>query len=140
MASGQYASFQSGAATSIRADAIVTNAYVGSTTVDLMSYTSVTIYAVVTMTQATTISLKFQWSHDGSNWFDETVEVAGSPSGSELAYTPYSRVETISLATAGNIWCGRSNRLGRYFRCAIKSGAETTGTIALLIHKQSLSN
>lgn len=140
MSSGQYLSSQSGGNISIRSDAVLTNAYVASSSVDLGSYTSVTAYLVVGTAQAKTCNLIPQWSEDDSAFFSEQYEVAGTASGIEQPFTPYDRRIDITIATTGNIYCCRFNRLGRYFRVKVKSDATTTGTVSISVHKQSLSN
>ena len=112
------------AAVVIRAAAVLTNAYVGSTTVDMASAESVVVRALVTVTNAETISMKPQWSIDDSAWSDESVLTNATISGTEIQYGPSSRVIQID-ASAANSYIERFNRLARYFRIAVKSNGTT---------------
>lgn len=141
MASGQYLSVQSGGNITLRADSTLTGSYVASSSLDLGSYTSTEIFLTVGTAQAaTTCSLKPQWSEDDTNYFDEQYEVAGTASGTEQPFIPYSRRVDIPISATGNVYCCRFNRMGRYFRVAVKSSGVTTGTVGITGHKQSLSN
>lgn len=115
------------AAVVIRAAAVMTNAYVGSTAVDMVSASSVVIRALVTVTASETISMKSQWSIDGTLWSDESALVLGTATSTEQPYTYLSRVIQID-ASAANSYIERYNRMARYFRVAVKS----TGTTAKL--------
>ena len=136
-------SFQSaiqlGAATSLRADAVLTTAYVASSSVDLKSYDSVSVRVAVgaVADAARTGNIKFQWSIDDLTWNDEPINVNGTPSGTELHQTPYSRVIDLNLAS-GRMYIERFERLMRYFRVSVKSDAATAATV--LIESFKLSN
>lgn len=114
-----------GAATVIRASAVLTASYVGSTAVDLAGASAVVVRALVTVTNAAEVfSLKPQWSIDNSAWSDEYVLGNSTISSTENQFTPYSRVIQID-ASAANDYIEKYNRVARYFRIAVKSTATT---------------
>lgn len=128
----------------IRSDAVLTNAYVPSSTVDLTTYDSVIVHVIVGTAQASKVcNTKFQWSLDGTNFADETVDTAtastaGTP-GTQ-PYSPYIRVIDIPMDTAGYTYVMRARRMGVAFRVAVKSDATTTGTISIKVIKASNYN
>lgn len=143
MASGQYLSVRSGAPTSLRAAAVLTASYVPTSSIDLGSYTSATLYLTIVSAAAETCTLKPQWSEDNfltsASTFDEQYEVAGTASGTEQPFTSYSRTVLISLATGAPNYSSRFNREGRYFRVSLKSSG-TTATISVAVQLSCLSN
>lgn len=112
---------------------MLTNAYSGfvSSSIDLFGYNGVSCLVTVgTQQSSTTGSLKFQWSFDDTNFYDEEVETAGTPSGTEAAYQPYSKVVTIDLSSSGIGYdLRRFDRKAPYFRVVGKSSGTTTGTL-----------
>lgn len=137
MASIQFASSQQGAPTIIFASATPGATYSFSTSIDLMSWDSVTLLTAVTVNEtAKTANLKFQWSIDNTTFYDETTDTASASSGAEQPFVPYTYRIDISLDSAGtNYLAGdirRLRRLARYFRAGIKSDA-TTGKVAISI-------
>lgn len=144
---GFQSSIQLGAATSIRAAAVLSNAYVRSSTVDLLSYDSVILLITVASPESGTgrvCNLKFGWGQADGTWADEPFEVIGTASGSEIPSVPYSRRVDISIDSANGAYMGtyivRLRRLARYFSIAVKSSATTTATIAAAVIKESNQN
>lgn len=146
MSSGQYSSVQ-GAAITIKSNGTLTDSYVRYPTTiaeagpaDMGSWTSVTVFVTIGTAQAKTCNLKFSWSHDGTTWFNEQVEVAGTASAPDQPYTPYDRRVDLSLADNSITYSCRFNRMAKYFTVLAKSDATTTGTVAILVQKTALSN
>lgn len=142
MSSGQYLSVQ-GPAVAIKADGTLTNAYVRyptTGTVDMGSWTSVTVFVKIGTAQSKTCNLKFSWSHDGTTWFNEQAEVAGTASAPDQPYTPYDRRVDVSLADNSVTYSCRFNRMAQHFTVLAKSDATTTGTISISVQKSSISN
>lgn len=138
-----YGLTQEGAATTIRANAVCTASYVASSVVDLKSYDSVSVGAIIGTTGSETISIKFQWSMDTSIatplWFDEGVISYGTASGGEQPETFNSKRVDVSGASAGQVYIERFRRLARYFRIVAKSTG-TTATLSVIAKPAVNSN
>lgn len=138
MALNGYLSVQ-GAPFSIRASAVFTGSYVATSSVDMGSWTSATVFITVGTAAVETLSLKPQWSPDNSTWYDEQFEVIGTQSGTEQPFAAYSRVVTTSLASGAPNYSCRFNRMAQYFRLACKSSG-TTATAVITVQLSSISN
>lgn len=130
--SGLDPTVRDGAPTTLRADAVLTNAYVNSDPIDLKSYDSVTIMIKIGTTQAKTCNTKFQWSMDGTTYADEPCLVNGTVASGEQPQVPSARRVDIDISTTANHYIERFHRLAQFLRVAVKSDATTTGTISIL--------
>jgi hypothetical protein len=104
--------------------------YVAGTTINTSGLTDIVVVPEVTVAVAgKSVTYKAQYSHDGTNWMDYTVDVATSG-----AYTQDVGTYTVSAATTGYktsngaVFAVRSY----YFRLASKSS--DASTLAVKFH------
>jgi hypothetical protein len=140
----QYLSVQGGSPPVVRADAVLTNAYVASSSVNMGTYDSAFIRVKVGTAQAGKIcKIKVQWSDDDTVFDDETVDTpAASSSGTPgiQPFDPYIREVNVPMDTASYAYRFRVRRMGTYLRVSCKSDATTTGTVSVTILKASNYN
>lgn len=116
--------------------------YTNSTaTIDLAAYNAVTLTYVISKAESgKVVTLKPKWSIDGTNFYDEPVEVSGATAGTDAAgtllYTVSLAGRVVSLAM-DNLSQGkieRFNRLARYMKIAYAGNATATtgGTITVV--------
>lgn len=123
----------------LRAAAVVTNAYVGCTAIKPLIMNQATIELWVSgVAENIVLSIKPQWSVDGTNWVDEPVNT-GAASGTEMQYTRYSKVFLSSLNSTGIIFAETFNRWGVYnqFRLAVKGASASTTALLQIIGSQN---
>jgi hypothetical protein len=127
-----------GSPISLRDALELTDSFVASTAIDLKSYDSVALMFEVSATDAAhTMTIAYDWSNDlvdasasVTNWYNETIETAGTASGGALASASSIRTTTVDLAVAQNPIM-RLRRMGRWFRVRVKGDTSTTATIAI---------
>lgn len=117
----------------VRAAAILTSSYVGSSSIEMPYSNQLLCYVDVTLGSLTTIEVKAQYSYNDSSWFDEaerqssTVTAAtGIDQAIGLTYPKiYQLNDTATLVIA-------TPNLGRFMRMAIKGTGTTTSSSATI--------
>jgi len=97
-------------------------------TVDLEAYTHVTVYADVVIGSGTDVRLKFEFSDDGTTWFQEDSEDEATPG-------EVNRQVIEHLFDADGSHAFPLPKVGRYLRPAVKhTGTSSTSKIALSLN------
>jgi hypothetical protein len=112
---------------SVRASAILTTSYVGSTAVDARYDDQLHCLINFTIGSLTTAEFKFQYSQDNSNWFDEGIMVGGTTSSDEYISTFRSKVSQLAATSTKTVIVPV---LARYVRIAIKGTGTVTSSLA----------
>lgn len=128
--------------TTIEVDSADTSFVMGGS-VDMRTFSEITIVPEVTSEDGTYAEYKVQWSMDNVNWFDETVDTAGAASGvfpskESLIDQPtmIRRFESASTGFKGHANCTLSKN-GRYVRFGHRSDAAAT-SVSVTYHYQLL--
>lgn len=114
---------------SVRASAVLTTSYVGSTAVDARYDDQLHCLINFTIGSLTSAEFKFQYSQDNSNWFDEGIMVGGSTSSDEYISTFRSKVSQITATSTKTVIVPV---LARYVRIAIKGTGTVTSSLAAI--------
>ena len=124
--------------TLLNAVVVSTGTYTNCSALDLLNYNSVTLVYKVALQEAGKVAtVKPRWSIDGTNFYDEPVEVNAATAGTDALGTLLrtvalaGRVVSLALDTTGQGKIERFNRLARYFTVAY-AGNATAGTGAKL--------
>ena len=119
----------------IRSAAVLTNAYVLATAVDMSQSNYVRFRATVDTAEAITISIKIAYSMVGgttaSNWDYLQYDTYGTPAGTDVAITSYDALYSLSLASTSNVWSSVFFKRARYCTVAVKYTGATTGKVAV---------
>lgn len=107
--------------------------FVDSTGIDLDSYRTISFVPNVTTAAGTNAYYRIQWSFDNTNWFDETIDVAGTIAGSpaESAITQGTMIRSVLSGSTGYkpLSSITLTKKARYIRISQRSdGAVTIGT------------
>lgn len=115
---------QAGVFNSGKADAILTgstvltNQWVASRSLNLANWNSCGVHVTVTVPDATTTDIRYQWSSDDSNW--KTEQVAVPVSGGQ--YAPADLVFTVTNSV-GAAFSDSVVRVLPFFRVQVRSSA-----------------
>ncbi len=116
-------------AVAIRADAVLTNAYVLATVVDMSQYNYCRFRVVVGTAQAKTCNIKVCYGMT-STVLDNFQNDAYALSGSDYLVTSYDLRYDLDMTVAGTVWACAFFKRARYIGLRLKSDATTTGTIS----------
>ena len=105
-------------------------AFVNSTGVDLDAYSTISFVPNVTVNAGTNAYYRIQWSFDNSNWFDETIDEAGTIAATESAITQGTMIRSVLSAATGYkpLSAITLTKRARYIRVSQRSDAAVTIT------------
>lgn len=103
--------------------------------VDMVNYNTFLLKVKTGQAQTNqTTRMKYQWSDTTNHFVDEGVLTAGTIVTSEAPYTVASRVIVLDATNANSdVYVERVNRLGRYFRIAVKQSAASSTKVEVII-------
>lgn len=122
----------------IRAAAILTAAYVAGTDISPSSinlnesifvYDKLQLFVDFTIGSLTSTTLKIEFSDDGTNWYQETVEAIGTPSGGSVITTENLNTRTFIATGKYRISLDINNKWIRV--SAIGTGTLTGSSLAI---------
>lgn len=114
-----------GSPVNIRTTAVLTGGYVASTAQDVSAYSQLVFHLRLTKNVADSIYVKIEFSHDNSNWIQETFElINGAEAAETLGYHVY---------TASGNYRLPIEVCEQYVRVSVlANGADITGTDAII--------
>lgn len=116
----------------VRASAVLTASYVQSTAVDMTGYNRCYFKFLVTVAEAVTITIKYQYSGDNSVWTDFSVmNAAAAATATEWLYTPYTYTVPFDLTNLAATYGETMEKRARYICAAVKYTGATTGKISI---------
>lgn len=122
---------QAAAVTSLSVSSTSTT-FVNSTGVDMDLYSTISFVPNVTVAAGTNAYYRIQWSFDNTNWFDETIDEAGTVGGTpaESAITQGTMIRSMASNSTGykNLSAVTLTKRARYIRVSQRSDGAVTVT------------
>lgn len=121
-------------AVTIRAAAVLTNAYVVTTAVDMSQWSKAAFLVTVDTAQAKTCNIKVGYSFNGTTWYNYKYATYAT-SGSDLLVSYTDWRADLDISSTANYWTDFFEKRAKYIALLLKSDATTTGKVVAVAQR-----